>query len=236
MAGKLYLIPCPIVEYHVETIPTDTIKILHSVKCFIVERARTARRYISKTKPPHPIDSLDIIEMDKHSDKLFDREMLSWLSEGKDVGIISESGCPGIADPGAKYVSIAQSKGYTVLPLVGPSSILMSLMASGMTGQNFAFIGYLPAKSDALQNKLRQLSKAIQSNGQSQIFIETPYRNDKLLSSILKEVDGHVQLCIAIDITSSEQSIKTKSISLWKKDVPRIGKRNCIFILGRATY
>ena len=232
MAGKLYLIPCPIVEHHLDTLPKGTIDILHDVRHYIVERARTARRFISKTKPPYSINELSIIEMDKHDHHIFQKEMMEWLNAGHSVGIVSESGCPGVADPGSRYVAIAQEKGIEVIPLVGPSSILLALMASGMNGQNFAFIGYLPVKNDALRQEIKQLDKTIQNTGQSQIFIETPYRNDKLVQSLLKEANPSRKLCIAIDITGPKQRIQSKTIKEWKKAVPTIGKQNCIFILG----
>jgi 16S rRNA (cytidine1402-2'-O)-methyltransferase len=233
MAGKLYLIPCPIVEHQLDTLPMGTVDTIHRVHHYIVERARTARRFISETQPPYAINDLSIIEMDKHDHHLFTKEMMDWLKDGKDVGIVSESGCPGIADPGARYVAVAQEKGIEVVPLVGPSSILLALMASGMNGQNFAFLGYLPVKNDALKQALRALSKTIQSTGQSQVFIETPYRNDKLLQAILKEVHPHQKLCVAVDITGPKQSIRSKSIKDWKKIKTTIGKQNCIFILGQ---
>ena len=233
MAGKLYLIPCPIVEHQLDTLPKETIDILYKVRHYIVERARTARRFISKTKPPYAINELSIIEMDKHDHHIFQKEMMEWLNAGHSVGIVSESGCPGVADPGSRYVAIAQEKGIEVIPLVGPSSILLALMASGMNGQNFAFIGYLPVKNDALRQEIKQLDKTIQNTGQSQIFIETPYRNDKLVQSLLKEANPSRKLCIAIDITGPKQRIQSKTIKEWKKAVPTIGKQNCIFILGK---
>lgn len=231
--GRLFLIPCPIAEGGLPALPAETIAHLHRIRHFIVERARTARRYISSTQPPHAISSLAIIEMDKHQDHLYTTEMMAWLDEGHDVGIISESGCPGVADPGARYVAHAQDANIQVLPLVGPSSILLSLMASGLDGQNFAFIGYLPAKTEALKQRIRQIDAHVAKTAQTQIFIETPYRNDKMLAALLSGLAPSHRLCIAQDIGGSQSSIQTKSIVQWRKLKPSIGKINCIFLIGR---
>lgn len=231
-AGTLYMVPCPIVEGHLDTIPPDTTQQLHRLRHFVVERLRTARRYISSTKPPYAIGDLEFIEMDKHASVADSRPILEWLAAGHDVGILSESGCPGIADPGAQYVAAAHHKGYRVVPLVGPSSILLSLIASGMNGQSFAFAGYLPIQGKELTHQLRELSRAAQG-GQTQIWIETPYRNDKHVKVLLDHLHPDLRLCIATEVTASDGVIRAKTIHDWKKKPPSIGKRNTIYLLGQ---
>lgn len=229
--SRLLVIPCPIVEGHTASIPTDTITALHQTRHFVVERLRTARRYISSTKPPYRIDDLSFVEMDKHADIPDTSQVIQWLKEGHDVGILSESGCPGIADPGSVYVSAAHLANYEVVPLVGPSSILLALMASGMSGQSFAFKGYLPIKAKALTQKLREVDR-LASAGQTQIWIETPYRNDKHIKVLLENLSPHLKLCIATEITAADSSIKTKTIAEWRKQLPSIGKRNTLYVVG----
>lgn len=231
MAARLLVIPCPIVEGHTTSIPVDTITALHHTRHFVVERLRTARRYISSTKPPYRIDDLSFVEMDKHAEVQDTSTLIQWLKDGHDVGILSESGCPGIADPGSEYVRAAHMAGYEVVPLVGPSSIVLALMASGMSGQSFAFNGYLPIKSKALTQKLRDLDR-LASAGQTQLWIETPYRNDKHIKVLLDNLGTHLKLCIATEITAPDSNVKTKTVEEWRKRIPTIGKRNTLYVLG----
>jgi len=218
-------------ESQIETIPVSTISILHSTKYFIVERARTARRFIKLTKPPYQINELNIVEFDKES-KDAENQAIQWLKMGFNVGVISESGAPGIADPGNSIVSLAHANDIKVSGLVGPSSINLALSASGLNGQNFAFIGYLPIKDNELRAKLKMLEKQILKEGQSQVFIETPYRNNRLIKNILQHVSPNILLCIASDLTGPTEFIKTKRISAWKKNVPQLEKVPSIFLLG----
>lgn len=198
----------------------------------MVERARTARRYISATKPPYAISDLNIIELDKNSDVLSDS--IKSLMESKiSFGLISESGMPAIADPGSDIVSIAHDFGYKIIPLVGPSSIFLSLAASGLSGQSFCFRGYLPIKDNELNTCLKQLEKRIQETGETQIFIETPYRNERLYKAITNKVSGHIKLCIAADLTGNEEFIRTKTVKRWKASSAPISKIPTIFLLGR---
>ena len=231
-SGKLYLIPCPIADGKVSTIPTATIQCLHGLDHFIVERVRTARRFISASEPVIPIDEMVFEEMDKHNAIPKTNILIEWLSNGKNVGILSESGTPCIADPGAAYVYAAQQLGVQVIPLVGPSSILLALMASGLDGQRFAFNGYLPIKDNPLKQEIVAMQKTILKTGQTQIFIETPYRNDKLFKQLTNTLNDDLAVCIAINLTGKDETILTKTVAQWKKAPILIGKRNAIFILG----
>lgn len=229
--GRLLLLPCPISDDGLDTIPPHTISALHNTLHYVVERARTARRYISSTSPPYAIDTLDIYEIDKHADMADTSTMLSWLRLGHDVGILSESGCPGIADPGARFVAAAHRHGAEVVPFVGPSSIVLAVMSSGMSGQHFAFVGYLPIKADELKDRLRDIEKAA-LRGQTQVWIETPYRNDKHYQLLLKRLAPDLKLCIATDICGTTQKVISKTIADWRKTSLVIGKVNTVFVLG----
>jgi 16S rRNA (cytidine1402-2'-O)-methyltransferase len=235
MAGALYLIPNTLGEGSVERVlPLFNAEIIKNIKHFIVEDVRTARRFLKKIDKSIDIDSLAFYPLNKHTSPNEISGYLNPLKEGFDVGVISEAGCPAIADPGADIVKIAQSKNYQVVPLVGPSSILLALMASGFNGQSFAFSGYLPVQSNERIQTLRKLEKRAQSENQSQLFIETPYRNMKMLEDILNNCQPSSYLCIACDITLDTEFIKTKMVGEWKKGkMPDLHKRPCIFILYR---
>jgi len=214
------------------TLPSSTVEVLHSLRHFIVERARTARRYISSTKPDFRIDELNIIEFDKDNTSL--KEAMAWLKSGVSVGIISESGMPGIADPGADLVKLAHISGINVIPLPGPSSILLALSASGLNGQSFTFRGYLPIKEGELKSKLNYIQQFIKNENQTQIFIETPYRNDRLFSVLIKHIDPQIKLCVARDLSGEHQLILTKEIRNWRKLTNfKIEKYPAIFLLGK---
>jgi len=230
--SKLYMIPISIVENDPSALGRSTIDIIHHTTHFIVERARTARRFIKSTAPPYTIDSLKIYEMDKNNPGVHLSLMRQLLQDGHDVGIMSESGSPGIADPGALYTAEAHKLGYTVSPLSGPSSILLALMGSGLDGQNFAFNGYLPIKDKPLIDELKKVEKKIHRSGQTQIFIETPYRNDRLVQIMMKHLSPQLKLCIASEINAAQECIMTKTISEWKKENLKIGKLNTVFLLG----
>jgi 16S rRNA (cytidine1402-2'-O)-methyltransferase len=230
--ATLYLIPTTLGETSVEKVlPADLMKVVSTLQYFVVENTRTARRHLKKMVPEIVIDDLDFKELNEHS-KPFELEvLLDPIRLGFDVGILSEAGCPGIADPGADLVKLAHQKGIKVVPLVGPSSILLSLMASGMNGQNFAFIGYLPVKSPERAKAIRDIERNSARDKQTQIFIEAPYRNAKLLEDLLSVCSEQTSLCIAVDLTLESEFVVTKTIAAWKKAVPDINKKPGIFLL-----
>lgn len=231
--GKLYLIPTPLGDDALHTIPPYVVDIIHSLDTFIVERAKTARHFIKATAPPYPLSSVTVFELDNTSHTIDFKEIQPILEQGKNIGILSEAGCPGIADPGALVVEWAHQKGYEVMPLVGPSSILLSLMASGMNGQSFTFHGYLSAKRDELGRNLKKLEEMARKNNQTQIFIETPYRNKQLIETALNVLSPNTKFCIAADISLPPQYIMTKTINEWKKTlIPDLHKKAAIFLIG----
>ena len=233
-AGKLYLIPAPLGdETPIEAvIPTGTLNSLRGIRHFVVEELRTARRYLSKAGIGVPIDSLTFFELNEHTPVTQDiSPYLQAAIEGQDVGLLSEAGVPAVADPGARLVLLAHQKNIEVVPLTGPSSLLLALMASGLNGQCFAFAGYLPVKSSERQQQLRMLEKRSAAERQTQLFIEAPYRNDALLADILTTCRPGTLLCIAADITQPCAFIKTMPVSEWKKTTVDIRKRPCIFLL-----
>ncbi|MDB4497875.1 SAM-dependent methyltransferase [Gammaproteobacteria bacterium] len=231
--ASLYLIPTVLnPETEQAVLPIANTEVIRSIKHFIVENIRTTRRFLKKVDKSINIDELTFYELNTHTDRTRIDTYLKPLSQGLDMGIISEAGCPAIADPGADVVGIAQSKNIKVVPLVGPSSILLSLMGSGFNGQSFAFVGYLPIETSERGQKLKQLEKRIYNEQQTQIFIETPYRNNKMLEQILKTMQAKTKLCIAVDITGENEYIVTKTMSDWKKQpLPELHKRPCIFLL-----
>jgi len=232
MEASLFLIPVTLGDTAISRVLPDYNKtVILSIKHFIVENIRTARRFLKQTEPSIDIDSLTFFTLNKHTSKESVSEYLKPIEEGYSVGIISEAGCPAIADPGADIVAIAQRKNIRVVPLVGPSSILLALMASGFNGQCFAFHGYLPIDSEQRIKTLKMLEQRIYSENQTQLFIETPYRNNKLLDDILKTCKPSTKLCIAADITLDSEYIKTLSVSEWKTRKPDLSKRPCIFAL-----
>lgn len=232
MSGSIFLIPAPLGDTPIEAIiPARAIEKIKTLSCFIVENERSARRYLIKLGIPIPIDQMKFMILNKNTTPEESKTYLKPLEENIDIGVITEAGVPGVADPGASIVKLAHRKGIRVVPLVGPSSILLALMGSGLNGQNFAFSGYLPIPLKERINKIKQLeAKSIQYS-QSQIFMETPYRNQKLLGDLLVHCRPETNLCLATDITLSTEFIKTKKIRDWKKQVPDINKRPTIFIL-----
>jgi 16S rRNA (cytidine1402-2'-O)-methyltransferase len=234
MNGKLYLIPTTLGDENpFSVLPSEIKQVVASIRNFIVEDERTARRFLRKIDPGIVIDNLTFKELNKRT--RFD-DMVLFLTpifEGNNVGIISEAGCPGVADPGADVVKVAHQKGIEVKPLVGPSSILLSLMASGLNGQSFAFVGYIPVKHPARGKSIRHLEHRSISEDQTQIFIETPYRNNTLLEDLVKTLDEKTRLCVACDLTPETEYIKTQSIREWKKQRPDLHKRPAIFLIGK---
>ena len=232
--GKLYLIPVPLGEGGEQAIPAYVIEHLHQLHFFIAERARTARRFISSTKPPHAISELTFYEINKHTPPEERAQFLAVAEEGQNIGLLSEAGCPGVADPGAFIVQTAHEKDIEVVPLVGPSSILLGLMASGMNGQNFCFHGYLPPKKPELMRELKFLEQRVFKHRQTQIFIETPYRNKGLIEASINTLSPDMLFCIAADLTLPTEYIRTQTIAEWRKtDIPDLHKRPAIFLLGK---
>ena len=230
--GKLYLIPTPLGENAVHTIPPYVIEILHRLDFFIAERAKTARHFIKMTQPIKAFADLHFSELNKRT---LPEELLTFLSpaeNGNDIGLLSEAGCPGVADPGAEIVAMAHQKGIEVVPLVGPSSILLALMASGMNGQSFSFHGYLSPKKPELARDLKRLEQMAQRHKQTQIFIETPYRNIGMVEEAVKTLSPKTQFCVAVDISLDTEFIFSKKIKNWDlKALPDLHKRPAIFLL-----
>lgn len=231
--GKLYLLPTPIDEHGLESIPAEAIRIMHSLEHFIVERARTSRRYISSTKPPRKIETLLIEEMpeDVNNMKLMEAQMQPLL-EGKDMGMLSEAGLPAIADPGSKYVAIAHRLGIRVVPITGPSSIMMALMASGLEGQRFTFHGYLSAKKEDLANEIQNIERRADKDDATQIWIETPYRNRQIMEAVEKYLEPKRMFCIAAGIGSKDGFVITRQVNAWRRSGwPEIHKVPTVFLI-----
>jgi 16S rRNA (cytidine1402-2'-O)-methyltransferase len=236
MKGTIYMIPCPIADGESvwEVLPQANLEVINSLDYFIVENIRSARRFLSKAGIERKIDELEFVELNEHTTSQSDIErMLRPIVEGRSAGVISEAGVPGVADPGADIVALAHKRDIRVIPLVGPSSILMSLMASGQNGQSFSFVGYLPVKEPERTRHIRTLEQRAISERSAQIFIEAPYRNIKLFETLVKSLKPTIRLTVACDITSKDEIIKTKSVDEWRKTaMPNIEKRPTIFILG----
>ena len=230
--GRLYLIPSPLGENEPsEVIPLPVLESLRNFKTFVVEEIRTARRYLSRAGLKGHIGELEFHELNEHTDPATIEGYLKLFDEGNDVALISEAGLPAVADPGAQLVALAHRHGIEVVPAVGPSSLMLALMASGLNGQSFAFCGYIPAKTDERKSKLRTLEKVSGQLKQTQILIETPYRNDSLFADILSTCSPNTRLCIAANITMPDAYIKTKKVGDWKKESITIGKRPCVFLI-----
>lgn len=229
--GKLYLIPTPLGDYDpVMVLPAPVLSLLPELKVFVVEETRTARRFLSAAGLKGHIGELEFHELNEHTDPS-SVESLVGLLESRDVGLMSEAGLPAVADPGSLLVAACHRHGISVVPLVGPSSLMMSLMASGLNGQSFAFCGYLPAKTEERRKALTAIEKRSSHERQTEIFIETPYRNDSMLADILAVCRPSTRICIAADITLPTEYIRTMTVAQWKKEIPVIGKRPCVFLL-----
>lgn len=230
--GKLYLIPSPLGENEIsEVIPSYVTDILNQISFFCVEELRTARRYLSASGLKGRIGELTFFELNEHTEPSSVEKYLTPLLEGNHMALISEAGLPAVADPGALLVELAHKHDIEVVPMVGPSSLFLSLMASGMNGQRFSFLGYLPVKSDERKKRLKEIEKRSAANSETQIFIETPYRNDSLFADILAVCANTTKICVAADITLSTSFIKTKTVADWKTYGLQIGKRPCVFLL-----
>ena len=230
--GKLYLIPTPLGDNEpAEVLPAGVIERACSLRVFVVEEIRTARRFLSRYGLRGHIAELEFHELNEHSSAADVEALGSLFDRGEDVGLLSEAGLPAVADPGAELVALCHRRGVEVVPLVGPSSLMLALMASGLNGQSFAFCGYVPAKPEERRNALRALEKQSAAARRSQIIIETPYRNDALLADMLQMLSPRTRICVAADITLPTQFIRTDSVAGWRSHVPAIGKRPCVFII-----
>ena len=230
--GKLYLIPTPLGDNEpAEVLPAGVIERACSLRVFVVEEIRTARRFLSRYGLRGHIAELEFHELNEHSSAADVEALGSLFDRGEDVGLLSEAGLPAVADPGAELVALCHRRGVEVVPLVGPSSLMLALMASGLNGQSFAFCGYVPAKPEERRNALRALEKQSAAARRSQIIIETPYRNDALLADMLQTLSPRTRICVAADITLPTQFIRTDSVAGWRSHLPAIGKRPCVFII-----
>lgn len=234
-AGKLYLLPVPLGDDADPklVLPETVARSIEFIDHYIVENEKTARRFIKAILPTKKQPDLKLSVLNKHTEVSEHNAFIQPCMEGKNVGLMSEAGCPGVADPGAAIVKLAHEKGIQIVPLVGPSSILLAMMASGMNGQSFAFNGYLPIDKSDKKNALKNFEKLSQDKSQSQLFIETPYRNNKLVEDLLAILQPNTHLCIAADITLPTEFIKTKTVAQWKKDKPDLHNRPAIFIIHR---
>lgn len=233
--GNIYLIPNTLGESDpMQVLPVSVINTVLLLNHFIVENEKSARKFIKKISPDKNQQQLIFFLMDKHSDSKQYESYLEVCFKGISLGIISEAGVPGIADPGAAIVRIAHQKNIQVIPLVGPSSILLAMMSSGLNGQNFAFQGYLPIDAHERKQKIKWLEKASKEQNQAQLFIETPFRNNKLLADLLQTLAPFTQLCIATDITLSTEFIKTANVKEWKNIPVNLHKRPTIFIIQQS--
>ena len=232
MKGKLYLIPSPLGDNNpAEVIPASVLERIQHITTYVVEEERTVRRYLSRAGLKGHIQELDLHVLNEHTTPMEISAMAALFDDGRDVGLISEAGLPAVADPGSALVALCHEKGIEVVPMVGPSSLMLALMGSGMNGQSFAFCGYLPAKTDERRNAIRDIEKISGARRQSQIFIETPYRNDSLFSDLLQHCQASTRICIACNVTMPDAYIKTRTVAEWRKNKVEIGKRPCVFIM-----
>jgi 16S rRNA (cytidine1402-2'-O)-methyltransferase len=232
MEAALYLIPVTLGDTPLEQVlPEYNRQVVRSIRHFIVEDVRSARRFLKKADRDIDIDALTFYPLNKHTQAEELSGYLQPLAAGEAMGVISEAGCPAVADPGADVVAMAQRKGLKVVPLVGPSSIILSVMAAGFNGQNFAFNGYLPIEQGERIARLKLLEQRIYAENQTQLFIETPYRNNKMLEDIVHTCRPQTRLCIAANITCEGEYVRTRTVKEWAGRLPELGKMPCIFLL-----
>lgn len=231
--GTLYLIPVPLGDDVItKALPPDVVGIAQKLDTFVVENEKTARRFLGAIKTLKPVRELTLLTLNEHTTDKELPALLSPLLEGRDVGLMSEAGCPGVADPGAQLAALAHRRGIRVAPLVGPSSILLALMASGLDGQRFTFLGYIPSEKAARVQKLREIEQASRKNRETQIFIETPYRNQHLLEDILATCHPETRLCVACNVSLETEKILSKRVADWKKSpLPDLHKQPTVFLL-----
>ena len=225
----LYAIPTPLGGTPQEALPVPSLEIIRTIRNFVAENPKTARAFLASVGMPLAIQDISITTLDEHTKDI--DPLLKPLRDGELLGLVSEAGCPAIADPGAALIEAAHREGFRVVPLIGPSALLLALMASGLEGQRFAFCGYLPRETAEREKRIRELEKRSRKEDETEIFIETPYRNDALLASLLNACNATTRLCIAANLTLPTQSIQTKSIRDWQKAAARIGKRPAVFLL-----
>ncbi|RYU83728.1 SAM-dependent methyltransferase [Hymenobacter persicinus] len=234
MKGTLYLIPTVLAEATAaQVLPAQVAARVADLTYFLVENARTARRFIKSVAPQHVIEELAITVIDKDSPESDIKAALKLVTAGQDAGIISEAGCPGVADPGAEIVRLGHQLGIRVVPLVGPSSLLLALMGSGMNGQSFAFHGYLPIEKAPRAAAIKNLERLALTQHQTQLFIETPYRNMPLLEDLLTQLSPGTRLCIAANLTAPDEYVRTDTVAGWKGKLPQIHKQPAVFLIGR---
>jgi 16S rRNA (cytidine1402-2'-O)-methyltransferase len=231
--GRLYLIPVPLGPLPADSaLPQQVCELAKQLKYFVAENAKSARAFLKSLPSDTPLQQIDINELNEHTSSSVLPELLLPVLEGKDIGLISEAGCPAVADPGANLVALAHDLGIRVVPLIGPSSILLALMGSGLSGQNFAFHGYLPAKDDQRQKRLKELEKDSRQEKRTQIFIETPYRNRQMLETLIQACAQNTRICVATDLTLGSEKIMTCTPAEWRRrGVPNIDRRPTVFLL-----
>lgn len=230
--GCLYLIPSPLGDNDpAEVIPAPVLARLQTLHVFVVEEVRTARRYLSRAGLKGHIEGLEFHTLNEHTPASEVEAMGALFEEGQSVGLITEAGLPAVADPGSALVALCHRQGIRVVPFVGPSSLMMALMGSGLNGQSFAFLGYLPAKTDERRAAIKTIEKQSAAQHQTQIFIETPYRNDAMMEDLLRICAPGTRLCIAADITLPKETIQTRTIAQWRKNPLTLGKRPCVFLI-----
>jgi 16S rRNA (cytidine1402-2'-O)-methyltransferase len=231
--GKLFMIPVTLGDENIkQVLPENVISITQEIDTFVVENEKSARRFLSLIKTNKPVRELQLLLLNEHTNEKDIPALIAPLIAGKNVGMLSEAGCPGIADPGALLASAAHKKGIQVIPLVGPSSILLSLIASGLNGQRFTFLGYLPSEKNERVNKLKEIEKQSQKFNETQIFIETPYRNPHMLEDILGHCSPNTKLCLARNISFSSEFISTKTVAEWKKsELPDLHRQPTVFLM-----
>ncbi len=234
--GTLYLIPVPLGDSSLPIIlPQGVREIAAKLDTFIVEHPKTARAFLKQVETRTPLQQINLLVLDEHTLVADLPALLDPLRAGKDIGLISEAGCPAVADPGSNLVRFAHQEGIRVVPLVGPSSILLALMASGLSGQHFTFHGYLPVDKAERKNKLRVLEIASCERDETQIFIETPYRNQQMLEAIIETCRTTTSVCVATEVTLASEMIQTKTVAEWKKQLPEIDKRPTVFLLHATS-
>jgi 16S rRNA (cytidine1402-2'-O)-methyltransferase len=227
----LYAIPTPLGGAPGDALPASALETVRTLESFVVENEKSARAFLSGVKMPRPLPELSLATLDEHTAPAEIPSLLKPLREGRSLGLLSEAGCPAIADPGAALIEAAHREGFRVVPLIGPSSLVLALMASGLEGQRFAFCGYLPREKDDRERRIREIEKRSRAEKETQLFIETPYRNDALLASLLQSCSEQTRLCVAVDLTLPSETIQTKSIHEWKTARLEIGKRPAVFLL-----
>lgn len=228
--STIYLVPLPVAEGANHTLSPDVTKYTAGIRHYFVENIRTARRFLRSLHAALVIEEIQFSEIDKHSGP--DMALFkTWVGEGRQIGIMSEAGCPGVADPGSALVAIAHTLSAKVVPLTGPSSLLLALMASGLNGQSFAFNGYLPVKEPARSKAIKDLETRSQKEKQTQLFIETPYRNNQMLQDLLRTCAAGTRICIAMNVTAADEYINTRTVAEWKKNMPALEKAPAVFLL-----